>query len=421
MQGLEKVAHPCFSIEAAHKFARLHLPVAPECNIKCSYCNREFDCVNESRPGVTSSLLSPETAMRRVRLIKKKFSNLKIIGIAGPGDALANSEATFKTLRLIREYDKGIEFCLSTNGINLVKYLDEIKETGVKYITITINSRRVEIARTLYRWAEDKEVFLKGARAAKFILQKQEEALDALKGSGIYVKVNTVYIPGVNDIEIEDIVRFVKDKGAKIVNIMPFVPTPGTYFENFPMVSRKTLNQVQRKMSSILSQMRHCRQCRADAVGNVLNEKPVFMEKDNIRELFPGRDGQREEDLSGADVLRFALTSTNGYVIDQHFGHARDLLIYDVSATAVKFIERRPVGKYCLGKEDCEDSEERMRIIKERLADCRGLLVMRIGDRPRGELRAAGLYVNMTCDRIEEAMRENYKILDEAGLMKRAE
>ncbi|WP_227625365.1 hypothetical protein [Geofilum rubicundum] len=54
-----KAAHPCFDEKARHAHARVHLPVAPNCNIQCNYCNRQFDCVNESRPGVTSTLLKP--------------------------------------------------------------------------------------------------------------------------------------------------------------------------------------------------------------------------------------------------------------------------------------------------------------------------------------------------------------------------
>ena len=46
--------HPCYSFDAHHKYARMHLPVAPACNISCNYCNRRYDCINESRPGVTS-------------------------------------------------------------------------------------------------------------------------------------------------------------------------------------------------------------------------------------------------------------------------------------------------------------------------------------------------------------------------------
>ena len=32
--------HPCYSAEAHTKYARMHLPVAPACNIQCNYCNR---------------------------------------------------------------------------------------------------------------------------------------------------------------------------------------------------------------------------------------------------------------------------------------------------------------------------------------------------------------------------------------------
>jgi hypothetical protein len=44
-------AHPCYSRNGHHRFARMHLPVAPACNLQCNYCNRKFDCSNESRPG----------------------------------------------------------------------------------------------------------------------------------------------------------------------------------------------------------------------------------------------------------------------------------------------------------------------------------------------------------------------------------
>jgi len=38
-------------------------PSPPKCNIQCNYCIRDFDCVNESRPGVTSKVLSPEESL----------------------------------------------------------------------------------------------------------------------------------------------------------------------------------------------------------------------------------------------------------------------------------------------------------------------------------------------------------------------
>jgi len=58
--GIDFSTHPCFSKEAHNKHGRVHLPVAPRCNIQCNFCNRKYDCANESRPGVTSHLMNPE-------------------------------------------------------------------------------------------------------------------------------------------------------------------------------------------------------------------------------------------------------------------------------------------------------------------------------------------------------------------------
>ena len=83
--------HPCFS-GCAGNYARIHLPVAKKCNIQCNYCLRKFDCPNESRPGITTRLLTPEEAFEKYFRVKAEMSNLKVVGIAGPGDALAEFE-----------------------------------------------------------------------------------------------------------------------------------------------------------------------------------------------------------------------------------------------------------------------------------------------------------------------------------------
>ena len=85
--------HPCYSKDAHNHFARIHLPVAPACNIQCNYCNRKYDCSNESRPGVTSEKLKPLDGLKKVLLVGSEIKNLSVVGIAGPGDALANPQA----------------------------------------------------------------------------------------------------------------------------------------------------------------------------------------------------------------------------------------------------------------------------------------------------------------------------------------
>ena len=88
-------AHPCFDSEAKKKYGRVHLPVAPKCNVQCNYCNRKFDCANESRPGVSSAILSPSQSVSYMKKITTKGVDISVVGIAGPGDPFANTNETF--------------------------------------------------------------------------------------------------------------------------------------------------------------------------------------------------------------------------------------------------------------------------------------------------------------------------------------
>lgn len=82
--------HPCFNEKVKGCHGRVHLPVAPECNIKCNYCDRKYDCVNESRPGVTSSILSPEQSVTYLKRVLERNSAITVAGIAGPGTLSPN-------------------------------------------------------------------------------------------------------------------------------------------------------------------------------------------------------------------------------------------------------------------------------------------------------------------------------------------
>ncbi|NDL66501.1 radical SAM protein [Anaerotalea alkaliphila] len=261
--------HPCFNAGAAHEAARIHLPVAPKCNIKCNFCNRKYDCQNESRPGVTSNVLTPVEALERYKKAKDTVPNLKVVGIAGPGDPLANITETMETIRLIGEYDPDTTFCLSTNGLKLRKFADQLIGLGVSHFTVTINGVRPETAAHIYRYATFEGVKHFGLEGAKLLLDKQWEALNHLKGKDVMTKVNTVLIKGVNDHEVEEIATWARTAGADMNNIMPLIPVEGTPFEDIGEISRQELVRVRLKCNEIMPQMMHCTQCRADAVGTL--------------------------------------------------------------------------------------------------------------------------------------------------------
>ena len=116
--------HPCFSEGARHRTGRIHLPVAPACNMQCNYCNRDFECVNESRPGVSSGILLPWQAADYLDEVLERIKNIAVVGIAGPGDPFANPGETLATLHLVRERHPEMMLCVATNGLAVADYVD---------------------------------------------------------------------------------------------------------------------------------------------------------------------------------------------------------------------------------------------------------------------------------------------------------
>jgi nitrogen fixation protein NifB len=249
----------------------MHLPVAPRCNIGCNYCNRKFDCVNESRPGVTSEVLTPEAARDKFLLVREKVPNLSVVGIAGPGDALANWGSTGRTIELIKEADPEVIFCLSTNGLMLPDYAREIVELGVKHVTVTVNCLEPATGSRIYRHVNYRGKVYRGAAGVEILMHNQQKGIEYLSRSGVLVKVNIVMVKGINDEWIPKVVRRVKKLGAFITNIMPLVPAPGSVFQDFAPTDAAELDRMRDLCGRDMRQMRHCKQCRADAIG-LLNE-----------------------------------------------------------------------------------------------------------------------------------------------------
>jgi nitrogenase cofactor biosynthesis protein NifB len=260
--------HPCYSPDA-HNYARIHLPIAPLCNIQCKFCNRKYDCQNESRPGVTSNLLTPLQALKTFEYYYNNVENLSVMGIAGPGDALANVDRTFKTIDLIKEKYPEITVCLSTNGLMLPKYAIALRDIGVTHLTVTINAVDAHIGQQIYAHIDYERERIKGLKGAQILLDNQLKGLEMIKDMDMMCKVNIVAVKGINLDHIKQIVQKVKNLGVTYTNIMPLIPVSGTIFENHEVLTNAELNELRNECSEILPQMRHCRQCRADAVGKL--------------------------------------------------------------------------------------------------------------------------------------------------------
>jgi nitrogen fixation protein NifB len=262
--------HPCYGEGAHFKFGRVHLPVVTGCNIGCNYCIRKYDCVNENRPGITSKILTPKEAMDRVRVAAKNDPRLRVVGISGPGDPLS-SDVTFETLRQVQAEFPHLNRCLATNGLLLPQKIDLLKEVGVTALTITINAVDADIGSKIYSFVRFNNKTLRGKEAFKVLSKNQLDGLSQAADAGIIVKVNSVYIPGINDEHLSKLAETVRDSGAYLMNIMPLIPQ--AKFANLPTPSRQQMHDMRQLCGRVMLQFHSCVQCRADAVGVPGEEK----------------------------------------------------------------------------------------------------------------------------------------------------
>lgn len=397
--------HPCYNC-IAHKYARMHIPVAPKCNVSCNFCNRKYDCVNETRPGVTSEVLTPELARDKFKLVKDKVKNLTVVGIAGPGDPLANFEETKKSIELIKKEAPDITFCLSTNGLMLPFYADELIKLGVSHITITINSVDPKISGQIYKFVDYLGEKLEGEEAGKVLLHNQISGLKYITKKGIISKINIVMIKGLNDNHILDIVKKVKECGAYMTNIMPLIPVAGSVFENRPTVDDLELNNMRKKCGLDLKQMYHCKQCRADAIGTLENDISGKFRKFDLKEIDENKIGSKKINY------RFAVATKSGLNIDEHFGHATQLYIYDVINGEPKFLEKRSVDKYCIGINECSGHDDRISKIISAVSDCNAVLALRAGLEPISILNEKGIKLFQMYNKIDKGIERAIELLE---------
>jgi nitrogen fixation protein NifB len=414
----EKVKnHPCYSEEAHHHYARMHVAVAPACNIQCNYCNRKYDCANESRPGVVSEKLTPEQAAKKVLAVASAIPQMTVLGIAGPGDPLANPGKTFKTFELISEAAPDIKLCLSTNGLALPDHVETIKRFNVDHVTITINMTDPDIGAEIYPWVFWKHKRVTGKEAAKILTDRQLQGLEMLTANGILCKVNSVMIPGINDDHLVTVNREVKSRGAFLHNIMPLISAPehGTVFglngQRGP--SAQELKALQDSCEGEMNMMRHCRQCRADAVGLLGEDRSAEFTTDKIMEMDVNYDltarqayqekveeerqakvAARNAELEtlaaeSADLNILVAVATKGSGrINEHFGHATEFQIYELSTSGAKFVGHRRVDLYCQGGYGEDDALE---TVIRAINDCTAVFVAKIGHCPKDDLIKAGI------------------------------
>ncbi len=382
--------HPCFNAKIRGRYGRVHLPVAPRCNIQCKYCDRKYDCVNESRPGVTSAVLTPRQAMTYLDFVLEQVKNISVVGIAGPGDPFANPNETMETLRLVRNKYPEMICCLATNGLGIEPYIDELAEINVSHVTITLNAVDPEIGSKIYSFVRYGKKVLSPKAGFEILLEKQLDAIARLKENKITTKINTIIIPGINEDHIETVANEMSGLGVDILNCIPFYPNKGAAFAHVEEPSKEMVSAIRKNAAQYLPQMYHCKRCRADAVG-------ILGENNSAEIIKKLQECARLPESYDETRPHVAVASLEGVLVNQKLGKAKDLFIYGKQDGKITFIETRETPVPGGGLKRWEE-------LGELISDCRALLVAGIGDNPRRVLHEKGIDILELDGSIEEAL-----------------
>jgi len=179
--------------------------------------------------------------------------------------------------------------------------------------------------------------------------------------------------------------------------------------------SAQELKALQDSCEGEMNMMRHCRQCRADAVGLLGEDRSAEFTTEKIEAMevtydsatrkayqevveqerqakVAAKEAEQElltqlADASGISML-IAVATKGGGKVNEHFGHASEFQIYEVSAQGAKFVGHRRVDLYCQGGYGEEDS---LPTVIRAINDCHAVFVAKIGGCPKDDLKKAGI------------------------------
>ncbi len=408
--GLKKAldSHPCYNEKAHTKFARMHLPVAPRCNIQCNYCNRKYDCSNESRPGVTSEVLTPSEALDKVRMVKENIPELSVVAIAGPGDPLANEES-FETMSMVKKEFPELTLCLSTNGLMLPQNLDRIKELGIGFVTVTINAVDTDVGKNIYEFVRFEGKRYEGKEAAEVLLRQQLAGIKGAIERDILVKANMVLIPDINGDHIPEAVEVLKGLGVYIINILPLIPVEGTAFADQRAPTAKERKDLQDRCSGGVKMMRHCKQCRADAIG--------LLGKDRSQEFTKAACGSscgpgEAMQISGPKRSEtVAVSSSDGLNVDGGLGNTSTFIIYEIRDGDFKEVGRTEINQEMDTPLVGEGHRRRLNMVADQLSEHKAVLVTGAGDLAREFMDNKGVVTVIHRGTIAEGMAKALELL----------
>jgi cyclic pyranopterin phosphate synthase len=200
------VAAPSKALHLVDPFGRgieyLRVSVTDRCDFRCVYCMSEHMTFLPKR-----DLLSLEELDRLcTAFVHRGVKKLRVTG----GEPLVRKNIMWLFRSLGRHLRTGAleELTLTTNGSQLDKFAVDLKSAGVERINVSLDTLDPVKFKAITRWGNI-ETVLRG--------------IDAAEKAGLKVKINTVALKGVNEDEIEQLIRFAHGRGADmtLIETMP--------------------------------------------------------------------------------------------------------------------------------------------------------------------------------------------------------
>jgi cyclic pyranopterin phosphate synthase len=180
----------------------LRISVTDRCDFRCVYCMSEDMTFLPKR-----DLLTLEEIDRlATAFVQRGTKKLRITG----GEPLVRRDIMSLFRTLSRHLASGAleELTLTTNGSLLQRYARELADYGVRRINVSLDTLDADTFRDITRWGD---------------LAKVLAGIDAAQAAGMRVKINAVALKGVNEDEIETLMRWAHGRGMDLtlIEVMP--------------------------------------------------------------------------------------------------------------------------------------------------------------------------------------------------------
>lgn len=197
----------------ARRISYLRLSVTDRCDLRCAYCMPERQTFLPKAEVLTLE----ELYDLALGFIDRGITKLRITG----GEPLVRRDVIDLIRALGRRVGNGLdELTLTTNGMRLAEFADDIAAAGVRRINVSLDTLERDRFASLTR---------------RDSLPQVLEGIAAAREAGLKVKLNTVALKGINEGEIAELIAWGHGQGYEVtlIEVMPLGEVDEDRFDHY--------------------------------------------------------------------------------------------------------------------------------------------------------------------------------------------